>query len=426
MCCESVCAQVPFCCVVAWDQICAIAASELCAATVPCDCNNNGIPDDQDIADGTSFDDNGNGVPDECELGPDCNANGIPDECDIDPTDPDGNGMVSADANGNGVPDECEDCNGNGVLDEQDIDPGDPDGDGLVSFDCDGDGVPDECAVLCNVDVVFVLDTSGSMSGELPVACEDMIVATLDALDGMVQGQVSGTVLAIAEPPEACAQSTVIQQLGNAVPGAPGLCCSPMCTSGEHCRENWAGATAILAERFAWSPQALRIVVPVSDEGPCEGYPCEDPGPDRDSIENAIDIAVDHDVVVFPVTGVGSDGCVIALADELGVGTGGRAWHTQSGPTWAEIGEALTDEIALLSQAACSVCDSDGDGIPSACECPVDLDCDGAVGITDFLALLAAWGACPPVTTCHADLDGDGSVGVMDFLDLLAVWGPCT
>ncbi len=31
------------------------------------DCNYNGVPDDIDIADGTSFDDDGNGVPDECE-----------------------------------------------------------------------------------------------------------------------------------------------------------------------------------------------------------------------------------------------------------------------------------------------------------------------------------------------------------------------
>jgi hypothetical protein len=57
------------------------------------DCNGNGIPDWQDIAD--------------CEGDPacgDCNNNGIPDECDI----ADG---TSADDNGNGVPDEC-DCPG--------------------------------------------------------------------------------------------------------------------------------------------------------------------------------------------------------------------------------------------------------------------------------------------------------------------------
>lgn len=63
----------------------------------------------------------------------DCNGNGVLDSCDVDPTDPDGNGEVSADCNGNGVPDEC------------DIDPLDPDGNGEVSEDVNGDGVPDEC-----------------------------------------------------------------------------------------------------------------------------------------------------------------------------------------------------------------------------------------------------------------------------------------
>jgi hypothetical protein len=54
--------------------------------------------------------------------------------------------------------------------------------------------------------------------------------------------------------------------------------------------------------------------------------------------------------------------------------------------------------------------------------CPADLDGDDEVGITDFLALLAAWGPCPG---CDADLDGDGEVSVTDFLALLAAWGPC-
>ncbi len=37
----------------------------------------------------------------------DCNGNGERDDCDIDPSDPDGNGQISADCDGNGVPDEC-------------------------------------------------------------------------------------------------------------------------------------------------------------------------------------------------------------------------------------------------------------------------------------------------------------------------------
>jgi len=52
----------------------------------PSDCNGNGVPDDQDIAAGTSQDCNANGLPDECDLAEgrsrDWNANGVPDECE--------------------------------------------------------------------------------------------------------------------------------------------------------------------------------------------------------------------------------------------------------------------------------------------------------------------------------------------------------
>ncbi|MHC4220176.1 MAG: hypothetical protein ACYSU7_17155, partial [Planctomycetota bacterium] len=48
-----------------------------------------------------------------------------------------------------------------------------------------------------------------------------------------------------------------------------------------------------------------------------------------------------------------------------------------------------------------------------------DVDCDGTVGITDFLALLAAWGTNPGHP---ADLDGNGVVGITDFLLMLASW----
>jgi probable HAF family extracellular repeat protein len=81
------------------------------------DCNDNGVPDDQDILSGAEEDCNGNGIPDSCDL-----ANG-----------------ARSDVNGNGVPDECEpDCNGNGIPDTVDIADG-------TSADCDGDGTPDEC-----------------------------------------------------------------------------------------------------------------------------------------------------------------------------------------------------------------------------------------------------------------------------------------
>lgn len=93
------------------------------------DCNQNGLDDALDIAQGRSLDTNMNGIPDECE---DCNANGILDAIDI------ANG-ASLDLNMNGIPDECEpDCNGNGIPDDMDIASG-------FSLDANGDGIPDEC-----------------------------------------------------------------------------------------------------------------------------------------------------------------------------------------------------------------------------------------------------------------------------------------
>jgi hypothetical protein len=54
--------------------------------------------------------------------------------------------------------------------------------------------------------------------------------------------------------------------------------------------------------------------------------------------------------------------------------------------------------------------------------CIGDIDNSGDVGVTDFLALLAAWGPNPGDP---ADITHDGDVGVTDFLKLLAQWGPC-
>jgi len=112
------------------------------------DCNLNGIPDDQDIAAGTSADCDIDGIPDECSTGdgsvPDCNANGIPDICDV--------ATGAADCDLDGVPDSCEvDTDGDGTIDDCDSD---LDGDGIpntcdvdqtAGIDCDGNGQIDGC-----------------------------------------------------------------------------------------------------------------------------------------------------------------------------------------------------------------------------------------------------------------------------------------
>ena len=111
------------------------------------DCNNNDIPDSWEIALGTAPDCNANLIPDACDLASglslDCNANLIPDSCDI------ASGF-SKDCNANLIPDSCDiasgfslDCNANGRPDNCDISGG-------FSADVDSNGVPDSCQTDCN------------------------------------------------------------------------------------------------------------------------------------------------------------------------------------------------------------------------------------------------------------------------------------
>ncbi len=60
---------------------------------------------------------------------------------------------------------------------------------------------------------------------------------------------------------------------------------------------------------------------------------------------------------------------------------------------------------------------------PDPTTIPGDLDGDGIVGTPDLLAMLGAWGVCPPKGDCPADLDADDTVGTTDLLILLGNWG---
>jgi len=123
------------------------------------DCNQNEVPDVDDIQMGTSLDCDENLVPDECQA--DCNNNDVADTCDI--TD-----GVSDDCNDNGKPDDCEirfdssapggpyfcdpqtvcdpDCNDNGVPDSCDL--------AASGVDCNENLVPDECDPDCDGDTI--------------------------------------------------------------------------------------------------------------------------------------------------------------------------------------------------------------------------------------------------------------------------------
>jgi hypothetical protein len=411
---------VPFCCIIEWNEGCADVAVDSCDVWI-CDCNGNGVADAEDIASGESLDVDGNGIPDECE---DCNGNGVWDCEDL-------SGGGSVDCNDNGIPDECEsqaDCNENGVQDicdlavETSLDcnanavPDECDIAGGLDEDCNGNVVPDGCEVLCSVDIVFVLDVSGSMYNDLPGICDELMPRFLEVLAETAPGAVRTRTLGINSENAACAEGSVADEIGTTVPGDPESCPGPLHV------ESWGAAAAIVAEGFAWNEGALRVIVPISDEGPCQGEPCENPGPDRDTVANAGAVAVANEVVVFAVTGLEADSCVIQLANTLGRGTGGDGYHREEGPAWEEIADLLAAPIAARL-ASCN--DRNGNLVPDDCELPGDLDGDGTVGINDFLMLLARWGLCPEPCppTCVADVDFDCDVGVNDFLAMLANWG---
>jgi len=185
-----------------------------------------------------------------------------------------------------------------------------------------------DCPTL---EVVFVLDTSGSMRDEAGSLCATIndLVATIGALGG----DVHPTILGITETPATsfpCITGNVADLLGIDVPGDEESC--PL-AGNPSAFESWGPGTAIVAERFPWMAGAFRMVVPMSDEGPCGGdFPdgCNDPGDDRDSIENAIDVALRNRVIVSPLMGSGSGPCAIHLGTDLAEATGGTLVLTKA------------------------------------------------------------------------------------------------
>ncbi len=296
---------------------------------------------------------------------------------------------------------EFPDCNENMIDDAVDISTG-------TSTDCDENGVPDECSDCPPVDVVFIMDTSGSMDNEAVALCASItqVTADLTAL-GLT---VSSSFLGITQTPGgdyACLTDNVLNMLGAPVPGSPAACCPDLDQY-----EDWGPATAIVAARFPWTANAIRVIVPISDEGAEHGNTCSDPGNDRDAITNTIAVANANNVIVSPITaasGSSSHPCVIALATDLAAGTGGVSFAS------VDPDADLPGAIQALVLAACeSVSDCNDNGIadtceedcnenfiPDDCELNSETDTDGN-GILD---------------ECDPCLDADGDTTPPEFID---------
>ena len=321
----------------------------------------------------------------------DCNNNGIRDICEFD-------GETLFDCNNNGIADSCEIAEG-------------------LAEDCNLDGIPDDCPQCPPVDIVFVMDTSSSMNDEAAVIC-----ASISALATSIANQgidLSADYLGISDNPGGsfgCLTDNVISLLGTTVPGMPPAGTETLgdCPGGnEVASEDWARATSVVAGLYPWRSNALRIVVPISDEGAW----CGDPTNNFDDLAvfHAIDVALANGVIVSPIVGTGGGSAVIQHAELLADATGGQ-WTQTTDPD-----QDLFDAInGAIVDACLSVNDCNGNGIPDECDIAsgfsIDMEPDGI----------------PDECQLPDDCDGNGVPDVVDIFngDLEdcnnnAIWDEC-
>ncbi|MFW5816678.1 MAG: hypothetical protein ACOCVP_07450, partial [Wenzhouxiangella sp.] len=183
--------------------------------------------------------------------------------------------------------------------------------------------VPEGCAACSALDLVFTFDTSVSMDSVNQAMCDlagDLVQALAD--DGI---PVDANYWGITENGTAsCLNNNVRDQLGSTVPGSPPSWMDDL----ENCAgfpelptENWGPAAAIVAERYPWQSDAVRLLVPIADEGPYCGDPVDEF--DIDSVYFAREIAAQNEVVVSPLLPDIAPDPVRAMAGLITVGTGG-------------------------------------------------------------------------------------------------------
>ncbi len=163
------------------------------------------------------------------------------------------------------------------------------------------------------IDLVFAFDISGSMTDEAQRVCEliDEIQWRVRVLGVDLKTTIYGIGGTLSSAP--CLQRLATVKFNGALVAA-------------HV-EDWGPATTYLAEYHPWHPGAIRIVLPISDEGAYNGDNTD--ANDHQSIAEAIAACQAHDVHAYPIYSEINPGyftpAVVASAQQLAAGTGGVA-----------------------------------------------------------------------------------------------------
>jgi PGF-pre-PGF domain-containing protein len=168
---------------------------------------------------------------------------------------------------------------------------------------------------VTDLDIVFVADTSGSMSNEW----RDLVSVMEDIINSLSEhGNVTHSVYGLSRTYSGYTSYTV-----------NGVIYSIQSLPSIHC-ESYGEGTEYLAQNYCWRPGSVRVIFPIGDEGPYHGAPNDIY--DTRSIDAAIVACNANDVIAYPMYG-DYGGSVeaqnIAHMERLAAATGGVVTHWQ-------------------------------------------------------------------------------------------------
>ena len=137
------------------------------------------------------------------------------------------------------------------------------------------------------IDVVFVVDTTGSMNEEWDTLC-----SVMSGISSKIEKDIDAKFDIYAL--DSCSHSGSESCVTNRITPVSG---------DDNCKcESWGDGTEYLAKNYEWRENSKRIIIPIGDEGPHCGVPYD--SADENSIENAISACKENNVSVYGMWGI--------------------------------------------------------------------------------------------------------------------------